>query len=182
MRYFLLLVLSALCLRAELEFAGYFATTREAQFKLTEREAQRTSGWLRLGQSFAGYTLTGFDRARETITLHRAGETLTLPLRLAKVKEGKTTINGSVQLFGEQIDGVQAALFIDEESAFPLKDGVVLRITPQRRPDGSIVYRSAFDLRKPDGSIEQRATPDVIARPGTSFGVRMGEVGFEFKP
>jgi hypothetical protein len=178
----LLLLGVAAAARAELEFAGYFITAQEARFTLTDRDLNRSSGWLKLGQSFAGHTLVAFDRSRHSLTVRRGDETTILALRAAKVQEGRTPVSGSMRIFDEHIEGVQTVLFLDELNVFPVKDGISLRIVPTRRPDGTIHYRSSFELQHADGSSELLTTPDIVARPGTRFSVRVGEVGFDFTP
>lgn len=181
-KWFALLFLTALGLRGEIEFSGFFLTSKESLFSLTDPESKQSSGWLRIGQSFGGYTVVAFDHAREVITLKRAEQSREVSLRPSKVKDGKATISGTVTLLNEQVEGVKASLFLGEEAVFPLKDGVTLRMTSERRADGNMLYRSRFDVRRADGTDEAIECPSVVARPGTSFGVRMGDYGYTFKP
>lgn len=170
-------------LRAELEFSGFFTTPQSARFALADPANKTSSGWLKLGQSFAGYTVDSFDAEREVLTLKRGGEILHLKLRNAKVQSGRATITGTVSLAAdEKIEGVRATLFLDEETAFPLKDDTTLHLKAERRPDGNMLYSARFVVRQPDGSDKTVAAPRLVALPGAPFAIRIGELGFAFKP
>lgn len=178
----LLLLLTA-TLRAELEFSGFFTTPQSARFTLTDPATKTTSGWLKLGQSFAGYTLDAFDAEHEVVTLKRGSESLRLKLRDAKVLLGRATITGTVSIAAdEKIEGVRATLFLGEESSFPLKDGMNLHLKAERRPDGNMLYSARFVMLQPDGSVKTVAAPRLVALPGAPFSIRIGELGFAFKP
>jgi hypothetical protein len=177
-----LLLLTALGLRAELEFSGFFLTSTDAHFSLTETEGNRSSGWLKIGEAFGGYTLVAFDREREILTLQQAGRTRELPLRTAKVKDGKATIRGTIAFRGEQVEGVRASLFLGEEAVFPLKNGVTFRIKPESRPDGTLLYRAKFVTLQPDGTEKVLSAPAVVALPGKAFAIQLGDLGFSFTP
>jgi hypothetical protein len=169
-------------LRAEIQFAGFFVTTQDARFTLSDTTDGRSSGWLRIGQSFRDHRVVSFDRQREVLTLEYDGATREVPLRTARIKAGKATVAGRITFPGGQLDGVYASLFLWEETAFPLRDGATLFLLPEGRPDGSVLYRARFVLRQPDGSDDVVTAPAVIARAGSSFGVQMGEMGFTFQP
>lgn len=81
----LLLLLTAMALRAELTFEGYMANAEGTRFVLSV-EKQRTSGWLSLGQSFGGYVLRNFDPATESLTVERDGKLQRLRLVDGRVR------------------------------------------------------------------------------------------------
>jgi hypothetical protein len=179
----LLLLLLATGLRAELEFSGFFTTPQSARFALTDPATKTSSGWLKLGQSFAGYTVDSFDAEREVLIVKRGAESLHLKLREAKVQSGRATITGTVSVAAdEKIEGVRATLFLGEETAFPLKDDLTLHLKAERRPDGNLLYSARFVARQPDGSEKTVAAPRLVALPGAPFSIRIGELGFAFKP
>jgi len=177
-----LLILSTLGLRAEIEFSGFFITSKEALFSLTETEGHRSSGWLKVGQSFGDYGVVSFDREHEIITLRQGGQLRQVPLRAAKAKDGRMTIRGTLTFPNEQVEGVRTSLFFGEETVFPLQHGVTFRIKPERLPDGNILYRSKFVGLDKDGAEQTLSSPTVIAIPGLPFGIQIGDFGFSFKP
>lgn len=172
----------ALTLRAEIEFTGYFGTPANMRFVLSDQESKRFSAWLMLGDTFAGFTLIDFDPHKDVLTVAAAGAKRELRLREARVQDGKLPVAGTLTLHGTTVAGVRAALFVGEESAFPLSPEVTLRIKPERRSDGNLLYASAFDVKRPDGTTETHKCPAIVARPGGSFEMRLGEFGFAFKP
>ena len=176
------LLLSTLGLSAEVEFSGFFTTSKVALFSLTNTEAQRSSGWLKIGESFGGYTVISFDREHEILTLIQADRLLKLPLLASKVKDGRATISGSLKFMNEQIEGVRASLFFDEETTFPLKHGITFRIRPEKRPDGNIAYHAKFISRDKDGGEQILATPSVTAIPGSPFSIQVADFGYSFTP
>lgn len=176
------LLIGTASLRAEMQFSGFFVTSQDARYSLTDTTDGRSSGWLRVGQSFRDHRIVSFDAEQEVITLEHAGQALDLPLRTARIKAGKSTVSGQIFFPGGQLEGVYASLFLGEETVFPLRDGITLQLQPEGRPDGSVLYRSRFVLRQPDGTDHVITAPALIARPGSSFSVQLGEVGFTFKP
>ncbi|MDO8544884.1 MAG: hypothetical protein Q7S40_30940 [Opitutaceae bacterium] len=180
--YLAILMLSTVGLRADVEFSGFFITSQEALFSLTDTEDHRSSGWLKIGQSFRGYTVVSFDAGSEVITLKRDERSLTRPIRASKVKDGKATIGGTIKFQNEELDGVRATLFFGEESVFPLKNGVTFRIKPESLPDGNILYRAKFVATGEDGAERTLSAPSVVAIPGKSFGIQIGDFGYSFTP
>ena len=180
--YFVFLLLSVLGLKAEIEFSGFFTTSKEALFSLTGTEPQRWSGWLKLGQSFGGYAVVSFDREHEIITLKQGEEFLKIPLRASKVKGGRTTISGSLKFLNQQVEDVRASLFFGEEATFPLKSGITFRIKPEKLPDGNIAYHAKFIARGKDGVDQTLASPSVVAIPGNPFSIQVGDFGYSFTP
>jgi hypothetical protein len=169
-------------LRADVEFSGFFLTAKQSLFSLTDLEDKRPSGWLKPGQSFAGYTVVSFDREKELLTVERDGQQRQLALRASKIKDERATVSGTITFMNEKIDGVRATLFFGEETALPMRDGIVFRLKPERMPDGNILYRAKFVTLNKDGSEKVLAAPSVVAIPGQPFGIQIGDVGYSFKP
>src|SRR5687767_5769283 len=109
-KYLAILFLTALGLRGEMEFSGFFLTSKEALFSITDTDNKRSSGWLKIGQSFAGFSIVSFDREHEIITLKQDGRLLKIPLRASKVKGGRATITGSLKFLDEKVEDVRASL------------------------------------------------------------------------
>lgn len=177
-----LFLFCALSLRAEIEFSGFFTTAKEGLFSLRDTETQRSSGWLKIGQSFGDYTVQSFDSEQDIITLKQGERLLKIPLRTSKVKEGRAMISGSLKFLNGKVEGVRASLFFGEETSFPLKDGVAFRIKPEQRPDGNIVYHTKFVTTGEDGAEKVLSAPSVVAIPGRPFGIQVGDFGYSFKP
>ena len=180
--YLAILFLTTLGLKADLEFSGFFSTSKEELFSLTETEPKRTSGWLKIGQSFGGFTIEAFDREHEILTLKQGERSLKIPLRASKVKDGRAMVSGSLKFLNEKLEGVRASLFFGEETSFPLKDGVTFRIKPERRADGNILYHARFVATDKDGAEQTLASPSVVAIPGQPFGIQVGDFGYSFAP
>jgi hypothetical protein len=180
--YLTLLLLCAVSVRAEIEFSGFFTTSQEAFFSLSDTETHRSSGWLKMGQSFGSYTLLSFDRERDVITLQQGERRLKIPLRASKVKEGNATISGSLKFLNEKVEGVRASVFLGEEASFPLKNGIVFRLKPERHPDGNILYQAKFVATNEDGTEKVLSAPSVVAIPGQPFGIQIGDFGYSFTP
>lgn len=177
-----ILLLTTLGLKAEMEFSGFFTTSQEALFILTDTETKHSSGWLKLGQSFGGYRLVSFEKEKDILTLEQGERSLQLPLRTSKVKEGRTTISGTLRFQNEKIEGVRATLVLGEEASFPLKNGVAFRIRAEQRPDGNILYRTKFVTTDEDGTERVHSAPAVITLPGKPFGIQNGDFGYFFTP
>ena len=178
--YLTILLFCALNLRAEIEFSGFFTTSKEALFCLTDTKAQRSSGWLKIGQSFGSYTLLSFDREQDAITLRQGERLLKVPLRTSKVKDGRATISGSLKFLNEKVEGMRASLFFGEETSFPLKNGITFRIKPEQLPDGNILYHAKFIGTGEDGAEKVLSAPSVVAIPGKPFGIQIGDFGYSF--
>lgn len=177
-----LLLLGAVALRADVEFSGFFSVARETYFSLSDPTTRRSSGWLKLGDTFGDSTLVAFDRERESLTLKQGDRVRVIPLRIAKVKDGHSVIRGTLRLSGETIADVQASLFPGEESVFPVKPGLTFRLQADPLPDGTVRYRSKFVATGADGREEVLAAPSVIARAGKPFAIQVGDYGFSFTP
>ena len=167
---------------AEVEFTGIFATEKKTLLGLSESSTGR-SAWVEVGKGFEGYVLTSFDSDQEVVTLTKGPETLRVHLKYGKVKEGRFDVVGTIQI-GEGAATVvtNATMAYDVESVFPLAEDVVLRITPTRRADGTILYSSKFERSGTDGKKETLSAPKTIARPDQPFGIKVDKYGYSFKP
>jgi len=182
-RIFALFLASALSLRAEMQFAGYFSTASESVFTLVDTDNGESSTWLKVGESFHSYTITAFNRESEEIILEKNGNSLHLRLRESKVKDGKMTVEGNITTWPAR--GVQkfhASFYLGEEQAFPLGNGTILHITANRLPDGTIRYKPSVVTRDKSGRETSESWPFIIMAPGGDFSIRVGDVGFSFKP
>jgi hypothetical protein len=175
-------VLFGSCLRAELEFSGFSVSPTFQLFVVRDMEDDKSSGWLRMGQSFRGYTLKSFDKNREVITVQKDGRDLEIRLKQSKIKDGKLTVEGTVSVVGgEKIEGVRVSLFIGEESVIPLSESVRLAITPTRMADGNMKYAAKF-ITITEGKEVILASPTLVALPGQPFAIQVGEYGYKFVP
>jgi hypothetical protein len=177
-------------LRAEVEFTGILVTPASSLFALADRAAGTTSGWIGLQQTFGGYTVTAYDPKTDVLTLAKDGVKTELRLNAAKVQPAKLEIRGTINLTaGEKIEFERATLAFDEDNAFPLKNGVVLHLTPRRMPDGNLFFQASFTRPKPDGNLETLNAMGVVAQPGKAFSIQIGSrdtpennLGFSFTP
>jgi hypothetical protein len=169
--------------RAEIEFVGILATSKTTHFALGETTSGRTD-WVTVGGSFGGYTVASYEKKDETLVLRRDGIDRRIRLKEdAKVKAGRLELTGSITLGAtDQIEIERATLQFDQENVFPVKDGVTYRITPTRMPDGTIHYRADMDRILAPNKTERLSSPAVIAWPGQQFSMRIGDLGFSFKP
>jgi hypothetical protein len=170
-------------LRAEVEFSGFYLTSNEALFILSEKDGGESSRWLKVGESFHAYTIRSFDREHEVITIEKDGQLSHLHLRGSKVANGEMTIDGTITWWRNQASqSVHASLFLGEEAVFPMKTGVNLHITPKRQPAGSILYHTRLVTQDSEGREISDSWPDVVTLFGGEFSIRLGEFGFSFKP
>ena len=166
--------------QAAVEFVGILVTPQQTVFTLRDDVTGR-SGWRKLGETFAGYDLAAYDAKDDTITLAKDGATTRVRLKDAKIQSARVEIAGTFTLgHGENIEVIRATVVLGEETVFPLKDGFVFRLKPERRPDGNILFRSSFERPLPDGTTERLAAPAVIAVSGARFSVTVGDFGFSF--
>ena len=90
-RSVVLLVLSGLLTgtaSAETEFVGYMTSTEGPRFAI--KDSDKVSGWLALGDSYAGYKVLAHDVARGVLTVEKAGARVDLPLKAPRVEAGAT--------------------------------------------------------------------------------------------
>jgi hypothetical protein len=73
-----------------LEFSAYMKSSAGVRFVVTDVTTHKASDWLREGESFAGYTITGFDPKAELLTVRKADMAEKLPLKKEAVREGAT--------------------------------------------------------------------------------------------
>ena len=178
----LVVVLAATWARAEIEFIGVLVMQGRTSFALRD-DPTKPSAWRTLGQEFAGYTLGTFDSTSDTLTLKRGETTLRLQIKEGKITRGRIEIAGALTIGGtEKIEVTRATLVFDEENAFPLKDGLVFRVTPTRLPDGNIRYRAVFERTSADGKVEKLASPSVVVLPNYPFKIVVGDLAFGFTP
>lgn len=169
--------------RAEIEFVGVLVTSRQAHFALGDTTTGKTD-WVARGERFAGYTVQDYSAKDDTITLTRNGTELRVRLKDdAKVKEGRFELTGKISFgAGETVDVERATLHFDEENVFPLKDGLVYRITPTRRDDGTLRYDISIERTLAENKTERVAAPSITVLPGHPFKIQVGDLGFAFTP
>ncbi len=186
----LLLGLSPALLRAEVEFTGLIALKDGTLFSLADTAADTRSGWIGLQQEFAGYQLTAYDAKGDVLTLTKNGVKTELRLNVPKVQNARLEVRGAMTLTaGEKIDIERATLVFDHENSFPLKNGVIVRITPRRMPDGSLIFAARFERSRADGTIEVLESPTVAVLPDKPFSIQIGDrahpennLGISFTP
>jgi hypothetical protein len=169
--------------RAEIEFVGLLATRETLRFALGDTNTGKTE-WVMRGETFSGFTVVSYDATRDTILLRRDATDLTIKLKDdARVKAARLELTGSIS-FGasEKIEIERATLLFDQENVFPLKDGITYRITPERRPDGTILYRTSIERVLAPNKTERLSSPAVVTLPGQPFSMRIADLGFSFKP
>jgi hypothetical protein len=186
MRPLLLLLVALICpisARAAPEFSGILAMPGQTLFALTDSATAQTE-WVALRGRFGGYVVTAYDKSNDTLTLTRDGATLRLRLKDdAKVQASRLELTGSISFgVGEKVEIERATLQFDQENMFPLKDGIVYRITPSRRPDGNVLYRIVIEQRGEGNRMDRLSAPSVVTLPGKSFALRIGDYGFTFTP
>jgi hypothetical protein len=176
-------VFAALCLslaRAEINYAAFLQGPDGVRVTLTDGPEGPASGWLKLGQVFAGYTIVASDAQR--VVLEKDGRRIERPLREAKIKDGRMIVRGTVSAgrWGT-VPKIAVSLFVGEETVFPLHENLTLRLRVERREDGTLLYRAQFVERR-DGGEHLLSAPSVVARPGQPFALRFGDYGFQFSP
>lgn len=170
-------------LHAEIEFIGVLVTPQLTRFALADTATGKTD-WIARGRLFAGYTVSSYDAANDTLTLTRGGTELRIRLKDdAKVKASRLELTGAIT-FGtdEKLEIERATLQFDQENVFPLKDGLIYRITPTRLEDGTIRYDVAIERRLAENKTEKVSAPAIIALAGRPFRIHVGEFGFAFTP
>ena len=86
------ITLCALHARAEIIFQGYMATREKPLFVLS-LDKEKTSGWLAIGQDFAGFSLVEFNSKGELLTVEKDGQRQILHLadgRVLNASESKS--------------------------------------------------------------------------------------------
>ncbi|MBI4626544.1 MAG: hypothetical protein HY736_25410 [Verrucomicrobia bacterium] len=177
------LLLLATAVRAQVEFSGILAMPGKTLFALTNTATSKTE-WVALHDRFAGFVVTSYDRPTDTLTLLRNGTATRVRLKDdAKVQSLRFELTGTITFgTGEIIEIERATLLFDQENVFPLKDGIIYRITPTRRPDGTLMYRIVIEQQIAENRIDRLSAPTVITLPNQTFSIRIGEYGFSFTP
>jgi len=89
-------IMSVLCwssvCHATLEFSAYRRIANEASFVITDLDDRKSSEWIAVGQSFAGYTLVAFDAGTETVSVRKGSLTLDLPLKGSHVRQDEAAL------------------------------------------------------------------------------------------
>jgi hypothetical protein len=179
---FAVLVLLAAELRAEIELTAVFITAEGAQFSLTDTVTGEAR-WVARGQTFAGFEVGGYDSPTEALTLLRDGRSVPARLKAAAIKVGYLSVAGTIEIgAGEPVSVTDATLVFGQASVFPVTGSLTLRLTATRRPDGNILFAAVFERKRADGTVEKLSAPSVIALPNHPFAVRVGDLGFGFKP
>jgi len=83
-------LICSVCARAEIVFQGYMTTPARPLFVVSV-DGGRTSGWLALGQEFAGVAIVAFDAKSELLTVEKDGKRQALPLVNGQVRSGSET-------------------------------------------------------------------------------------------
>jgi hypothetical protein len=81
----LLVFLTGVCF-GQVELAGYMALREDSRFVLRESADGRTSEWIKLGSTFAGFKLLSYDHEKEVLTVERSGTRLDLPLKESRIQ------------------------------------------------------------------------------------------------
>jgi hypothetical protein len=176
-------LLVAVSLRAEIEFVGVMISSYTTRVALTDKTNGRTE-WLSRGDSFAGYKVTAYDNATETVVLQRGQDELRIRIKDdGKVKSASLELTGAISLGGDRkLEIERATLLFDHENVFPLQDGVTYRITPTRQADGNVLYRMLIERVLGPNKTERLSSPSFVTLPGKAFSFQIGEFGFSFKP
>ncbi len=179
----LLVAASSHLARAEIQFVGILATRDLTRFALTDTTTGKTE-WIVSKGRFAGYTIGAFDPQADTLILSRDGNEMKLRLVAdAKIKDARLELTGAVTIgTDETFEVLRATLRYDEENVFPLKDGVIYKITPTRREDGTIRYSIAVERVHSATKVERISAPNVIANPSQAIKLRIDDYGFAFSP
>ncbi len=179
-----LLVLSGAPLAwAEIEFVGVLVTSQRTLFALADTATGKTD-WVARGEQFAGHTVQDYSAKDDTIVLTRNATELRVHLKDdAKVKAARFELTGSISFgAGETVAVERATLQFDKENVFPLKDGIIYRITPSRRDDGTVLYAISIERALTENKTERVSAPSVVTLPGSPFKIQIGDLGFAFTP
>lgn len=110
-RLFFLIVLLTHSARAadRLEFCAFLRLGAQEFFVVGDPVAGKSSEWLRVGQSFSGYSITGFDAKSERLTLTAEGRVLTLFLRSGGNRESERE-NGQAAALSSRLEMAKSVL------------------------------------------------------------------------
>jgi hypothetical protein len=170
---FVSLFFFAIVARADIEFSGVLSSPDQTLFSLTDTSTATTSGWIPLGQSFAGYALKSYDAQQDLLTLTRDGAEVKIRLNDSKVQAAAVKIRGELRFrFGENVLNVRATLVFENDNSFPLPNGV-FHITPRPLSDGKLQYDMFFDRRGPEGKTERFTSPSTVVDSSQGFGTHI---------
>jgi len=180
-----LVIAAASRLQARVEFVGVLAMDGSTRFYLSDSEVGSSSGWISLQDSFAGYTLTGYDPSRDILTLQRNGEETRIALRDAPIAASRIEIRGTLTFTAGQNEPLQidrATFLLDQENILPLRnDGAQLRITPtllpadERMPAGGLFYHIVHEIPDSAEGLKVIHNIRIVALPGQRFGLDISE-------
>jgi hypothetical protein len=74
------------------EFSGYLTASGESYFWITDKESLRSSGWIKLGEPFLGFTVDEFLPQADALILKNSSESLRLSLRQSRVVQEITPV------------------------------------------------------------------------------------------
>jgi hypothetical protein len=94
-----------------LEFSGYLKMSGDPQFILTDLSSKKASGWLKRGQSFAGYLIADFDPEREILSVTNSKEVVRLYLKQSKVENREASL---ASILKEQEDRLARGQSVEE--------------------------------------------------------------------
>jgi len=188
----ILLFVSAVFVRAEIEFAGILVTSEKTLFRLVDKSAAVPPAWVKLGETFSGHEIRNYDAKHDVLTLVKNNTLIDIRLKDAKVQPGRSVVIGGIVTLGkgEKLAIPRATLLFGQLNSFPFKNGVVCQITPTRLPDGNIQYAMSFERLDPEGKTRRRiSAPSVVCLPGAPFSMRIAgdqpsddDLSFSFTP
>jgi len=120
------------------EFAGYMSSGSDRLFILYDVTAKESSLWMKLGQTWHGYTPASFDAKTEKLTVKHGVTDLVLGLRVTKVH------------------GVQSLLVLGKGS-YKLVDGTMVY-----SPDAKLRLRSNL-ISSPSGVMVSDSEKKIVA-------------------
>jgi hypothetical protein len=145
---------------AALEFAGYTTTRDGTRFVVTDLETKKTSDWLRVGDTFGGHRIAGFDARSETLTLEQGGATQRVKLKGERTEAPPPTPAEAPGLATAAAPGQprRLSLAIDADGALALYD-----FTPGGSPPPGAPPLSDDALRALFLELAQADEPAVIS-------------------
>ena len=143
---------SAAVREKSIEFAGYSILAKDRLFVLYDTDAKESSLWLKLGQTWRGYTVLSFDPKTERLTLSKEKTDLILSLRSSKV--GK-------------------AIFLPGlvEGTYTLLDGTVVY-----SPDAKLKLGTGVSISSPTGLMVSDHEQKIV---GGDLAVETGDVSVQ---
>ena len=135
---------------AEIEFSSYISTPNGWRFVVRETKGNKHSEFLKIGQSFGGYTVAAFLEKRETLVLERDGLRIELPIIESRVRSGAdaSDVNGpaeQVLIFGT--DGT-----ISSASGAAIEFGGIAQVLRSSLPPSGRLHVVMVVPRMPKGT------------------------------